>query len=209
MIIYGLGRYLKVIQGTCFFICKINPKYFARNKQESCHPTISHSLKQAKAGRANILFGEYQHSDQQRLSDGIFGQWRYFIVKRVAGRSKRIFGQFVLVAHQTMSSTRSLDAIVLGIGFQCQRTESATSFESQGLTCMVQEVSAYDSWFQESRQKKYQREMLMVILIASRKLILVGQGIGTWIKNKDIWPREIFYCQISSQSVQQVVPSAK
>jgi len=51
---------------------------------------------------------------------------------------------------------------------------------------MVQEVSAYDSWFQESRQKKYQREMLMVILIASTKLILVGWGNDTWIKNKDI-----------------------
>jgi len=57
--------------------------------------------------------------------------------------------------------------------------ELATSFESQGLTCMVQEVSACDSRFQESRKKKYQRKMLVVILIASRKLILVEWGIGT------------------------------
>ena len=44
---------------------------------------------------------------------------------------------------------------------------------------MVQEASTGDNQFQEAHKEKYQRKMLIVILIASRKLILEKGDIGT------------------------------
>jgi len=44
---------------------------------------------------------------------------------------------------------------------------------------MVQEASTGDNQFQEAHKEKYQRKMLIVILIASRKLILEKRDIGT------------------------------